>query len=202
MIDRDHDGDGRGERGEPPSDRSAAAAGVRRCREALDERAVFEALVLHGFQAGLSWRTVADRRAAFRAAFAGFDVDRVAVFDDTDLDRAMAESGVIRNRRKFEAAVGNARAVVALRPDGGVVGLVRAHLPVGARAEPVAAEGRTRSVESIALAGALRARGFRFVGAVSVHALLESTGLVVPTRATSARVAPSGADRASVAMRA
>lgn len=82
-----------------------------------DEVGVFECLVLEGFQAGLSWRTVLAKRNAFRAAFRGFIPDRVAAFDNADIERILTEPGIIRNRRKIEAAITNARATVALRGD-------------------------------------------------------------------------------------
>lgn len=82
-----------------------------------DEVGVFERLVLEGFQAGLSWRTVLAKRNAFRAAFRGFIPDHVAAFDSADIERILTEPGIIRNRRKIEAAITNARATVALRSD-------------------------------------------------------------------------------------
>lgn len=156
----------------------AEAPAIVRRRATLDERAVYEAIVLHGFQCGLAWDLVEARRAAFRAAFAGFDPDAVAAFGERDVERLLADASIVRNARKIRAAVDNARAVLRLRASGGVVELVRGALPASTRATPVASGGPTRSVESVALADALRAAGFRFVGAVSMHALLESTGLV------------------------
>ncbi|HLT66904.1 MAG TPA: DNA-3-methyladenine glycosylase I, partial [Microbacterium sp.] len=83
-----------------------------------DERGVFERLSLEAFQSGLSWATVLRKRPAFRAAFADFDPERVAAFDDADAERLMADAGIIRNRAKILATIDNARATVSLRDDG------------------------------------------------------------------------------------
>ena len=83
-----------------------------------DEVGVFERLVLEGFQAGLSWRTVLAKRGAFRAAFAGFSPDRVAAFTGDDIERLSTNPEIIRNRRKIESAISNARATVAMRSSG------------------------------------------------------------------------------------
>src|SRR5438445_13060624 len=96
----------------------------------LDERGLFERLSLEAFQSGLSWRTILTKRDAFRAAFAGFDPDAVARFGDADVRRLLADAGIVRNRRKIEATLANARATVALRSSGSsLVGVVRAHTP-------------------------------------------------------------------------
>ena len=89
-----------------------------------DERGVFERLVLECFQAGLSWRTILEKRAAFRAAFYDFDVDRVALMTEVDVERLMQDVGIVRNRRKIEATIHNAAATIALREDGGLSSLV------------------------------------------------------------------------------
>ena len=86
-----------------------------------DERGLFERLSLEAFQSGLSWVTILRKRPAFRAAFADFDPDTVAGFDDRDVARLMADAGIVRNLRKVEATIANAQAVVDLRPDGGLV---------------------------------------------------------------------------------
>src|ERR1700731_3211580 len=95
-----------------------------------DERVLFERLVLEINQAGLSWLTILKKRAAFRAAFADFDVDRVAAFGPDDIDRLLADSGIIRNRLKIEAAAENARRIQALRKShGSLAGWLDAHHP-------------------------------------------------------------------------
>lgn len=84
----------------------------------LDERGLFEKLALEAFQSGLSWRTILAKRDAFRAAFAGFHPDAVASFGDADVDRLLADAGIVRNRAKIEATLANARATVGLRATG------------------------------------------------------------------------------------
>ena len=94
-----------------------------------DERGMFERISLEAFQSGLSWSTILRKRPAFRAAFADFDPDVVAAFDDRDVERLMADAGIVRNLRKVQATITNARATVALREDGGLVDLVWSFRP-------------------------------------------------------------------------
>ncbi|GAA2223839.1 DNA-3-methyladenine glycosylase I [Herbiconiux moechotypicola] len=147
-----------------------------------DERGLFERLSLEGFQAGLSWATILRKRPALRAAFDGFDPDVVAGYDDHDLARLLADPGIVRNRAKILAVVGNARATVALRDDpeveGGLPGLVWSFQPATTPRPSTFAEIPTTSAESIALAAALKAKGFRFVGPTTMFALMEAAGLV------------------------
>ncbi|MGX9296555.1 DNA-3-methyladenine glycosylase I [Tsukamurella paurometabola] len=143
-----------------------------------DERGLFERIALEGFQAGLSWATVLRKRPAFRAAFADFDPDAVAAFDEGDVERLMADAGIIRNRQKIEATIGNARAVVALREDGGLVDLVWSFRPEHTPAPRTMAEVATTSPESVALSKELRRRGFRFVGPTTMYALMQAVGIV------------------------
>src|SRR3954447_6808696 len=90
----------------------------------LDERGMFERISLEAFQSGLSWATILRKRPAFRAAFDDFDPDAVAAYGDPDVARLTADAGIVRNRRKIAATITNARATVALRPEGGLVDLV------------------------------------------------------------------------------
>ncbi|MFI7483550.1 DNA-3-methyladenine glycosylase I [Kocuria sp. M1R5S2] len=143
-----------------------------------DERGLYERICLEGFQAGLSWATILRKRPAFRAAFAGFDPDEVAAFGPGDVDRLLADPGIVRHRGKIEAAVGNARATVALREDGGLSRLVWSFRPERTPRPRTVAEVPTRSPESEALSRALRARGFRFVGPTTMYALMEAVGIV------------------------
>jgi DNA-3-methyladenine glycosylase I len=147
-----------------------------------DERGLFERLSLEAFQSGLSWATILRKRAAFRAAFSGFDPDAVAGFDDADIARLLTDAGIIRNRAKIVATIGNARATVALRDDpgvdGGLPGLIWSFRPRATPAPRTLAEVPTVSRESAALAGALRAKGFRFVGPTTMHALMEAVGIL------------------------
>jgi DNA-3-methyladenine glycosylase I len=142
------------------------------------EQALFERISLEAFQSGLSWRTVLAKRPAFRRAFAGFDPDAVARFDDDRLAGLLTDAGIIRNRAKIAATRSNARAVVALRDHGGLDALVWSHRPTRSPAPRTTAEVPARSPEATALAGALKARGFRFVGPTTIHALMEATGMI------------------------
>ncbi|BDD84869.1 3-methyladenine DNA glycosylase [Tsukamurella pulmonis] len=143
-----------------------------------DERGLYERISLEGFQAGLSWATVLRKRPAFRAGFADFDPDAVAAFDEGDVERLMADPGIIRNRQKIEATIGNARAVLALREDGGLVDLVWSFQPERTPAPRTMAEVAATSPESIALSKELRRRGFRFVGPTTMYALMQAVGIV------------------------
>lgn len=143
-----------------------------------DEHGVFERLSLEAFQSGLSWRTILAKRPAFRAAFADFDPDVVAVFGDDDVERLMADAGIVRNRAKIRATITNANATIALRADGGLADLVWSFRPDATPAPRTIAEVPTTSEASVALSTALRKRGFAFVGPTTMHALMEALGIV------------------------
>ncbi|MCL9666398.1 DNA-3-methyladenine glycosylase I [Curtobacterium albidum] len=143
-----------------------------------DERGVFERLSLEAFQSGLSWRTILAKRPAFRAAFADFDPDVVATFGDHDVERLMADAGIVRNRAKIRATITNANATIALRADGGLADLVWSFRPNATPAPRTIAEVPTTSEASVALSKALRKRGFAFVGPTTMHALMEALGIV------------------------
>lgn len=142
---------------------------------------LFEKLSLEGFQAGLSWITILRRRPAFRAAFAGFDIDTVAQFGESDVERLMQDAGIIRNRAKIEATISNARVareLVAGRP-GGLDELMWSFAPTAPRPRPRGvAEIPAVTPESTALSRELRSRGFRFVGPTTMYALMQSGGMV------------------------
>lgn len=146
-----------------------------------DDTRHFEFLVLEGAQAGLSWRTVLHRREGYRRAFAGFDPQVVARFDETDVARLLDDSGIIRNRRKIEAAIGNARAFLAVQEELGSFDALAWRF-VGGRPKRNAwrnlPELPASSVESDALSRELKARGFRFVGSTIVYAHMQACGLV------------------------
>lgn len=138
---------------------------------------VYERIVLEGFQAGLSWATILRKRPAFREAFAGFDPAKVARFTDADVERLLGDARIVRNRRKIEAAITNAKATVAMTEAGDdLAELVWSFRP----ADPTAPAEVTpsRSAESTALSKALRARGFAFVGPVTMYALMEAIGII------------------------
>lgn len=142
------------------------------------EQGLYERITLEAFQGGLSWATILRKRPAFRAAFHGFDPDRVAAYTEVDTGRLLADAGIVRNRRKIEAAVVNARATQALREGEGLVELVWSHRPERTPRPRTVAEIPTRSPESVALSKALRARGFAHVGPTTMYALMEAIGIV------------------------
>lgn len=142
------------------------------------ESALFERLTLEAFQSGLAWITILRKRPAFRSAFAGFDADAVAAFGDDDRERLLADAGIVRNRAKIDAALTNARAVVALRERGGLDDLVWSHAPRAHRPPRSGAEVPATSPESVALAKALKKAGFAFVGPTTMYAAMQACGLV------------------------
>lgn len=149
-------------------------------RPVVDDRGLFERMCLEGFQSGLSWRTVLAKRPAFREVFAGFELEPVAAMGPTDVDRLMTDARIVRNRRKIEAVLTNARAVLAL--DEPLAGLLWAVAePVG-RPAP-APRMRLGDVppttpSAVALARDLKRRGLVFVGPRTVYALMQACGLV------------------------
>ncbi|MGZ4289275.1 MAG: DNA-3-methyladenine glycosylase I [Gaiellaceae bacterium] len=133
-------------------------------RPVLDERGLYERLCLEGFQSGLSWLTILRKREAFRSAFAGFDPEHVARFDERDVERLLGDAGIVRHRGKIEAAIANARATVALRETG----------------TPLAEliwEYRDQA-NGNELSRRLKAAGFRFVGPTTVYSSMEACGIV------------------------
>ncbi|MFC8502918.1 DNA-3-methyladenine glycosylase I [Pedococcus sp. NPDC057267] len=142
------------------------------------ERALYERITLEAFQSGLAWITILRKRERFRAAFAGFDPEAVAAFDDTDRERLMADAGIVRNRLKVDAAIANARAVLGLREQGGLDDLVWSHRPKRHTPPRSTAELRATSPESLALAKSLKKAGFVFVGPTTMYAAMQACGLV------------------------
>ena len=147
-------------------------------RPDVDERTLYEKLVLEGFQSGLSWVTILRKRPGFRAAFANFELESVAGFGDDDVARLMGDVAIVRNRRKIEAAIVNARATVALRDDGGLSRLIWSHRPEPAAAPGAMSELPAQVPESKALAKELKKRGFAFVGPTTMYALMQACGIV------------------------
>ncbi len=147
----------------------------------FDSRALWEKLVLDGFQAGLSWITILRKRAAFRAAFDNFDPDRVARYGDADLARLLGDAGIVRSRAKIAAAIGGARIYCDMRDRGedfstflwGIAG----GAPMRNRFASMA-EVPAQTEVSVAMSKALRARGFKFAGPVIVYAFMQATGMV------------------------
>jgi DNA-3-methyladenine glycosylase I len=147
-------------------------------RPVRDERGLYERICLEGFQSGLSWLTILRKREAFRAAFEGFDADRVARFDDRDVERLLGDASIVRHRGKIEAAVANARATVSLRESTPLHELFWSYAPEGHRAPRTQRDWRGSTPESVALAKELRRRGFRFVGPTTVYAAMQACGVV------------------------
>jgi len=143
-----------------------------------DERGLFERLSLEVFQSGLSWATILRKRPAFRAAFDGFDPHAVAAYGAADVERLMSDAGIVRNLRKVEATIANARATVALRADGGLAELIWSFRPAATPVPRTLAEIPASSPESAALAKELKRRGFQHVGPTTMFALMEAVGIV------------------------
>jgi DNA-3-methyladenine glycosylase I len=145
------------------------------------DAALFEFLVLEGAQAGLSWRTVLDRRAAYRAAFHGYDIARVAAMTDAELEAALKGSGIIRNRLKVLSVRANARAALGvIAREGSLDAYLWSfvdHRPV-VNAWTRASEVPARTALSDAMSRALRKRGFGFVGSTICYAFMQATGMV------------------------
>jgi DNA-3-methyladenine glycosylase I len=141
---------------------------------------LFERIVLEGAQSGLAWITILRKREGYREAFEGFDPDAVAAFDQERIEELMLNPGIVRNRRKIESAVTNARAVVGLRETGTTLTeLVWQFAPEPRPAPPVSwAEVPASTPESVALAKALKAAGFVFVGPTTMYAAMQACGLV------------------------
>jgi DNA-3-methyladenine glycosylase I len=148
-------------------------------RPVLSDDGLYERLTLEAFQSGLSWLTILRKRPAFRAAFAGFGIATVAVFDEADTARLLADAGIVRNRLKIEAAIANARAALPVIGEHGSLAALfwrfrpEAHQAPRSRADFVAA-----TPESAALAKELKRRGFRFVGPTTAYSLMQAAGIV------------------------
>ena len=142
------------------------------------ESAYLERLTLEAFQSGLSWLTILNKRENFRTAFAGFDADRVAAFDDKDRARLMADTGIVRNRLKIDAAITNAAATVRLRDEGGLEAFVERFRPESHKPPVTSEDIPATSSESTALSKALKKEGFAFVGPTTMYALMQAVGLV------------------------
>jgi DNA-3-methyladenine glycosylase I len=146
-----------------------------------DDVRLFEKLSLEGFQAGLSWLTILRKREAFRSAFAGFEFERVARFDEGDVARLLGDAGIVRHRGKIEAVINNARRTVELvQAEGSLARYVWRFEPA-ARARRLDRAGLAElalTPESKALAKDLKARGWRFVGPTTVYAFMQAMGLV------------------------
>jgi DNA-3-methyladenine glycosylase I len=145
-----------------------------------DDRAIFEKLVLEGFQSGLSWITILRKRENFRKAFDGFDAKRIARYGERDIARLMADEGIVRNRLKVEATIDNARALLKLQKRMSLAAFIWGFLDGRPQ---INAHGSFKSIPtetatSKAVSKALKAEGFRFVGPTTVYAFMQSAGMV------------------------
>ena len=145
-----------------------------------DDKALFEKLILEGFQAGLSWITILRKRENFRKAFHGFDAERVARYSAHDVERLMSDAGIVRNKAKIEATIENAQAYLRLKERTSLGKFLWDFLD----GKPVVHERRTmrdippETPQSKAISKALKKEGFRFVGPTTVYAFMQSTGFV------------------------
>lgn len=155
---------------------------------------VFERLSLEAFQSGLSWLTVLRKREAFRAAFDGFALERVAAYGEAEVERLLADAGIIRNRLKIAATVRNARVALQLRDREGVgiAELVWSYMPARSPAPEHDEQVPSASSESRALAKELKRHGFSFVGPTTVYALMTAIGIVDAHLVSSHRRGCSG----------
>jgi len=142
-----------------------------------DSRALWEKLILDGFQAGLSWAIILRKREGFRKAFAGFDPEKVARFTEADVDRLVQDAGIIRSRSKIVAAIGNARAYLKMRDAGEDFSAFVWGMAGG---QPILNSGPvpTKTPLSEQVSAALKKRGFKFVGPVIVYAWMQAVGIV------------------------
>ncbi|HKG06557.1 MAG TPA: DNA-3-methyladenine glycosylase I [Pedobacter sp.] len=147
-----------------------------------DDKILFEFLILEGAQAGLSWITILKRRAGYKKAFSNFDVQKVAAFDETDVERLMSDPGIIRNRLKVNATIGNARLFIAVQKEfGSFSDYIWGFLP---DKKPVLNQVKTmgdvpaRTVLSDAISKDMKKRGFKFFGTTICYAHMQATGMV------------------------
>jgi DNA-3-methyladenine glycosylase I len=142
-----------------------------------DDQRLFEKICLEGFQSGLSWRTILNKRDAFRAAFAGFDFHQVARFTERDVERLLGDAGIVRHRGKIEAAIHNAaRAIEMVEQEGSLAAYFWRHEPdAGEVGVPQTA---STSATSVALSKDLKKRGWKFVGPTTVFAFMQAMGLI------------------------
>jgi DNA-3-methyladenine glycosylase I len=144
------------------------------------ENELFERLTLEAFQSGLSWLTILRKRENFRRAFDGFEIEKVAAYADRETERLLGDAGIIRNRRKIEAAITNAKAVKEMHSNGETLDeLIWAFAPEGERPAPETLDDVAATTEqSKALAKELKVRGFVFVGPTTLYATMQAIGVV------------------------
>ena len=148
-----------------------------------DDTRLFEKICLEGFQSGLSWLTILRKRENFRAAFAGFDFEKVALFGEADIERLVGDAGIIRHRGKIVSTINNARRAIALRDEfGSLDSYFWGHAPLpGERPEIIDRtwlRANPTSAASVRLSKDLKKRGWTFVGPTTVYAFMQAMGLV------------------------
>ena len=148
-----------------------------------EDRRLFEKICLEGFQSGLSWLTILNKREAFRRGFAGFDMEQVARFGDADVQRLLLDAGIVRHRGKIASTINNARRALALRDEFGSLAAYFWRFEPEAASRPAqitqqALQGVSTSPESVALSKDLRRRGWTFVGPTTLYAFMQAMGLV------------------------
>ena len=144
-----------------------------------DEHRLFEKICLEGFQSGLSWRTILDKRPAFREVFLDFDFERVARFGEADVQRLLGDARIVRHRGKIEATINNAqRACEVVEEHGSLAALLWRYEPAVPAVRKTRAEVPSTSPESVRLAKDLKKRGWRFFGPTTAYAFMQSMGLV------------------------
>lgn len=172
----------------------AAEDGLHRCRWCLatplyvhyhdhewgfpvgSDQRLFEKLCLEGFQSGLSWLTILNKRENFRAAFAGFDFHKVAQFDEADVQRLLQDAGIVRHRGKIEAVINNARrALEMVEAEGSLAAFFWRYQP---ETPSTGTEIQAQTAESLALSKELKKRGWKFVGPTTMYALMQAMGMV------------------------
>jgi len=148
-----------------------------------DDQHLFEKICLEGFQAGLSWLTILNKREAFRSAFAGFDMDKVAAFGDSDIKRLLLDAGIVRHRGKIASTINNAKRAQEMRQEFGTLASYFWQFEPEVTTRPGqithnALQAMTTSAESIAMSKDLRKRGWSFVGPTTMYAFMQAMGLV------------------------
>jgi DNA-3-methyladenine glycosylase I len=143
-----------------------------------DGVALFERMNLEAFQSGLSWLIILRKRENFRRAFSGFDIEKVARYTDADVQRLLADDGIVRNRAKIEATIANAHAAASLGSADDLSELLWSFAPPPRPRPANGSEIPSASTESKAMARELKRRGFRFVGPTTAYALMQATGMV------------------------
>ena len=147
-------------------------------RPVVTEQGLFERICLEAFQSGLSWRIVLGKRESMREGFCRFDVEAVAAFDEDDVQRLLDDPAVIRNRRKIEAAVANARATLRMRGEGGISDIIWSHAVLNDTAPESLMDIASTTPGSTAVAKALKKMGFSFVGPTTIYASMQACGIV------------------------